>query len=48
MDVINVMSITQPATVRRWVDTGDEEVGDMFYYRQALNCRSVVLSSVDE
>jgi hypothetical protein len=47
MDVINVMSITQPATVKQWANAGDEEVDDAFYYRQAFNCRNRVLSAVD-
>ncbi|KAM0344846.1 hypothetical protein ACHAPU_007228 [Fusarium lateritium] len=47
MDVINVMSVTTPATVKQWTDTVDGEVDDRFYYRQAFNCRNRVLSTID-
>jgi hypothetical protein len=47
MDVINVMSITGPATVKRWGESDDKDVGEAFYYRQTFNCRSLVLSPVD-
>jgi hypothetical protein len=48
MDVINVMSITEPTTVRRWIESDDEEIKDTFCYRQAYNCRSSLLSPVDK
>jgi hypothetical protein len=48
MDVIDVMSITEPTTVRRWIESEDEEIKDTFCYRQAYNCRTSLLSPVDK
>ncbi|KAL3588128.1 hypothetical protein FPOAC2_14027 [Fusarium poae] len=46
MDIIDVMSIKETTDVRRWIGSDDEEIKDAFYYRQAYNCRSRVLSPV--
>ncbi|KAF4994805.1 hypothetical protein FGRMN_5539 [Fusarium graminum] len=46
MDIINVMSVTTPAKVRRWIEADDDGDGT-FYYRQAFNCRNRVVSTVD-
>ncbi|EEU48417.1 uncharacterized protein NECHADRAFT_74541 [Fusarium vanettenii 77-13-4] len=47
MDVINVVSVTQPATVNQWIESDDEEIQDALYWRQAYDCRNSQLSSVD-
>ncbi|KAF7552190.1 hypothetical protein G7046_g7491 [Stylonectria norvegica] len=47
MDVINVVSVTMPALVSEWVEADDEEIHDSLYWRQAWDCRSHELSSVD-
>ncbi|KAM0348435.1 hypothetical protein ACHAP4_010950 [Fusarium culmorum] len=47
MDIIDVMSITGPTEVKRWIESDDEEIKDSFCYRQAYNCRNSLLSPVD-
>ncbi|KAF4464434.1 hypothetical protein FALBO_8727 [Fusarium albosuccineum] len=47
MDVINVVSVTMPATVNQWIESDDEEIQDALYWRQAYDCRNSQLSSVD-
>ncbi|KAI6754220.1 hypothetical protein HG530_012734 [Fusarium avenaceum] len=47
MDIINVVSVTQPATVNQWIESDDEEIQDALYWRQAYDCRNSQLSSVD-
>ncbi|KAI5466651.1 hypothetical protein BGZ63DRAFT_344797 [Mariannaea sp. PMI_226] len=47
MDVINVVSVTMPATVNQWIESEDEEIQDALYWRQALDYRTSQLSSVD-
>ncbi|RDA82488.1 hypothetical protein CP532_2312 [Ophiocordyceps camponoti-leonardi (nom. inval.)] len=47
MDVINVVSVATHAPVNQWVESDDEEVQDALYWRQALDCRTAQLSSVD-
>ncbi|CAM1507223.1 Fc.00g068640.m01.CDS01 [Cosmosporella sp. VM-42] len=46
MDVINVVSVTMPATVNQWIETEDD-VQDALYWRQAYDTRNGQLSSVD-
>ncbi|KAF4587830.1 ebs-bah-phd domain-containing protein [Ophiocordyceps camponoti-floridani] len=47
MDVINVVSVATHAPVNQWVESDDEEVQDALYWRQAFDCRTAQLSSVD-
>ncbi|KHN93860.1 ebs-bah-phd domain-containing protein [Metarhizium album ARSEF 1941] len=47
MDVINVVSVAMKATVHQWIESDDEEVQDALYWRQAFNCRTSQVSSVD-
>ncbi|RDA93146.1 hypothetical protein CP533_4095, partial [Ophiocordyceps camponoti-saundersi (nom. inval.)] len=47
MDVINVVSVATHAPVNQWVESDDEEVQDALYWRQAFDCRTSQLSSVD-
>jgi hypothetical protein len=44
VDVINVVSVTQPANVNHWIETDDDEVQDALYWRQAFDCRNSQLS----
>lgn len=44
MDVINVVSVTMPATVNQWIEADDDEIQDALYWRQAFNCRNAQLS----
>ncbi|RKL20550.1 hypothetical protein BFJ72_g15023 [Fusarium proliferatum] len=47
MDIINVVSVTGPATVNQWIESDDEEIKDALYWRQAYDCRNPQLSSVE-
>ncbi|KAF4970243.1 hypothetical protein FSARC_2682 [Fusarium sarcochroum] len=47
MDIINVVSVTAPATVNQWIESDDEEIEAPLYWRQAYDCRKPQLSSVD-
>ncbi|KAH7303006.1 hypothetical protein B0I35DRAFT_365619, partial [Stachybotrys elegans] len=47
VDVINAISVTQPANVNNWIETDDDEVQDALYWRQAFDCRNLQLSSVE-
>ncbi|KJZ76597.1 hypothetical protein HIM_03933 [Hirsutella minnesotensis 3608] len=47
MDVINVVSVAMRAVVNHWVESDDEQVQDALYWRQAFDCRTSQLSSVD-
>ncbi|KEY65178.1 hypothetical protein S7711_08286 [Stachybotrys chartarum IBT 7711] len=47
MDVINVVSVTMPASVNHWIETDDDEVQETLYWRQAFDCRNSQLSSVE-
>ncbi|KAG5925749.1 hypothetical protein E4U42_003989 [Claviceps africana] len=47
MDVINVVSVAMKATVQQWIETDDDEVQDALYWRQAFNCRTSQVSSVE-
>ncbi|KAG6018312.1 hypothetical protein E4U41_003976 [Claviceps citrina] len=47
MDVINVVSVAMKATVHQWIETDDDEVQDALYWRQAFNCRTSQVSSVE-
>lgn len=44
VDVINVVSVTQPAIVNQWIESDDEEIQDALYWRQAYDCRNSQLS----
>ncbi|EXK79066.1 hypothetical protein FOQG_16305 [Fusarium oxysporum f. sp. raphani 54005] len=47
MDIINVVSVTGPVTVNQWIESDDEEITDELYWRQAYDCRTLELSSVE-
>ncbi|KAK2600236.1 hypothetical protein QQS21_005032 [Conoideocrella luteorostrata] len=47
MDVINVVSVAMKATVHHWIESDDDEVQDALYWRQAFNCRTSQVSSVE-
>ncbi|KND90275.1 hypothetical protein TOPH_05085 [Tolypocladium ophioglossoides CBS 100239] len=47
MDVINVVSVAMRAIVNQWVESDDEQVQETLYWRQAFDCRTSQLSSVD-
>ncbi|KAI0021029.1 hypothetical protein F4780DRAFT_309423 [Xylariomycetidae sp. FL0641] len=47
MDVINVVSVTAPATVNQWDENNEEEVQKALYWRQAIDVRCMELSSAE-
>ncbi|EXK79067.1 hypothetical protein FOQG_16305 [Fusarium oxysporum f. sp. raphani 54005] len=47
VDIINVVSVTGPVTVNQWIESDDEEITDELYWRQAYDCRTLELSSVE-
>ncbi|KAH7112689.1 hypothetical protein EDB81DRAFT_873605 [Dactylonectria macrodidyma] len=47
MDIINVVSVTMPATVNQWIESDDDKIQDALYWRQAFDCRNSQLSSVE-
>ncbi|KAF4782434.1 BAH domain-containing protein [Colletotrichum scovillei] len=47
MDIINVVSVTLPATVKQWIEENDDEIQEALYWRQAFDCRTQQLSSVE-
>ncbi|KAA8631637.1 hypothetical protein SMACR_08051 [Sordaria macrospora] len=47
MDIINVVSVTEPAIVKHWFEENDEETQDSLYWRQAYDIRSQELSTVE-
>ncbi|KAJ3499491.1 hypothetical protein NLG97_g273 [Lecanicillium saksenae] len=47
MDIINVVSVVQPAKVNQWIEADDEEIQDAMYWRQAFECQTSQLSSID-
>ncbi|CAN8099467.1 unnamed protein product [Discula destructiva] len=47
MDIINVVSVTQQATVNQVTDENDEQIQQALYWRQALDVRTFELSAVD-
>lgn len=44
VDIINVVSVTEPAIVKHWFEENDEETQDSLYWRQAYDVRSQELS----
>ena len=44
MDIINVVSVTAPVIVNQWIESEDEEIEDVLYWRQAYDCRKPQLS----
>lgn len=44
VDIINVVSVTEPAIVKHWFEENDEETQDSLYWRQAYDIRSQELS----
>jgi hypothetical protein len=44
VDIINVVSVTQQATVNQWFEENDEDVQNALYWRQALDVRTFELS----
>lgn len=47
MDIINVVSVTASATVNQWDETNEEEIQSALYWRQAIDVRTMELSSVE-
>ncbi|KAF3762359.1 hypothetical protein M406DRAFT_294033 [Cryphonectria parasitica EP155] len=47
MDIINVVSVTQQATVNQVTDENDDQIQSALYWRQALDVRTFELSVVD-
>ncbi|KAM7206598.1 hypothetical protein V8F33_000241 [Rhypophila sp. PSN 637] len=47
MDIINVVSVTSPATVKQWYEENDEEIQNALYWRQAFDVRTYELSTVE-
>ncbi|KAK0630063.1 hypothetical protein B0T17DRAFT_209059 [Bombardia bombarda] len=47
MDIINVVSVTSPATVKQWFEENDEEIQNALYWRQAFDVRTYELSTVE-
>ncbi|KAJ9157664.1 BAH domain-containing protein [Pleurostoma richardsiae] len=47
MDIINVVSVTQQATVNQWFEDNDEDIMSALYWRQALDTRTMELSSIE-
>ncbi|KAF9879771.1 ebs-bah-phd domain-containing protein [Colletotrichum karsti] len=47
MDIINVVSVTLPANVKQWIEENDDEIQEALYWRQAFDCRTQQLSSVE-
>ncbi|KAJ6436685.1 reverse transcriptase [Purpureocillium lavendulum] len=47
MDIINVVSVAMPAIVNHWLESEDEATQGALYWRQAFDCRTSELSSVD-
>ncbi|KAH8743672.1 hypothetical protein F5883DRAFT_592157 [Diaporthe sp. PMI_573] len=46
MDIINVQSVTQKATVNQFVDDNDDQVQSALYWRQAFNIQDQEVSAV--
>jgi hypothetical protein len=44
VDIINVVSVTQKATVNQFVDGNDDQVQDALYWRQAFDVQTQELS----
>lgn len=44
VDIINVVSVVQPAKVNQWIESDDEEIQDAMYWRQAFDCQTSQLS----
>lgn len=44
MDIINVVSVTQQATVNQVTDENDDQIQQALYWRQALDVRTFELS----
>lgn len=44
VDIINVVSVTQQATVNQVTDENDDQVQSALYWRQALDVRTFELS----
>ncbi|KAM0361934.1 hypothetical protein ACHAPK_011650 [Fusarium culmorum] len=45
MDIINVVSVTAPATVNQWIESDDDEIEPALYWRQAYNYITSQLSA---
>lgn len=44
VDIINVVSVTQQATVNQWFEENDDDIQSALYWRQALDVRTLELS----
>ena len=44
VDIINVVSVTQPTKVNQWIEADDEEIQPALYWRQAYDLRTGQLS----
>ncbi|KEY72676.1 hypothetical protein S7711_10231 [Stachybotrys chartarum IBT 7711] len=47
MDIINVFSVSMPATVKQWIEADEDEIREALYWRQAFDCLHLELSSVE-
>ncbi|ORY66187.1 uncharacterized protein BCR38DRAFT_338987 [Pseudomassariella vexata] len=47
MDIINVVSVTAAATVNQWDEQNEDEIQSALYWRQAIDVRTMELSSVE-
>jgi hypothetical protein len=47
VDIINVVSVTMPATVVQWIESDDDKIQDALYWRQAFDFRNSQLSVSD-
>lgn len=48
MDIINVVSVTQQATVNQVTDENDDQIQSALYWRQAIDVRNLELSAVEK
>ncbi|KAK7745348.1 hypothetical protein SLS53_002844 [Cytospora paraplurivora] len=48
MDIINVVSVTQQATVNQVTDENDDQIQSALYWRQALDVRNLELSALEK
>ncbi|RFU76968.1 ebs-bah-phd domain-containing [Trichoderma arundinaceum] len=47
MDIINVVSVVMGVNVKHWIESNDDDIQESLYWRQAFNCRTSELSSVE-
>lgn len=44
MDIINVITVAKKAEVEHWIESNDDDLLNVFYWRQAFDCRTLQLS----